>query len=122
MIAYDLNEHETALIEALRAGDSYKFGTEVSRAFDALWNDPSRPPYTPPHKSKLYLWLIRHGIELQWGNHVDGIGGFERRLCVGINHRFFGVNVLIDPFVVVQEDELNTPHAEIAAQYEKGGW
>lgn len=69
--------------------------------------------------SNFRLWLVRRGIELEWHNKITSIGGFQRHFSIAVNHRYFGINIMLEPYQGAFMDELNTPHADIAAQYEQ---
>lgn len=69
--------------------------------------------------SKLRLWLIRHGIEYENLPETFFANGWKRRISITVNHRYWGVEFRVYPFKGVFRDELDTPHAEIAAEYER---
>lgn len=143
MTAYELSEVEAQLITDLRSGDhDTVFGVveyvlkhyvaplqvgmetpEIAAMLDADKNLPPLPPpvpYTPPRYSKLRWWLIRHGIEFEYSPDIQSTGGFQRHMCIVLNHRYYGIGIMLDPFKGVFRDELDKSHAEIAAEYEQG--
>ena len=70
---------------------------------------------------KFWLWLMRHGIELEAGD--SGYVAHTHSISIAINHRYICVEFafMVKPSVGVYADELDTPHAKIAALYEKDG-
>lgn len=77
--------------------------------------------------NKFRLWLLAHGIEFSFSDQLGGTpyrknqGNIYRQIFISINHRYYGVDLMVVPFRGVFKDELNTPHAEIAAQYKQEG-
>lgn len=71
---------------------------------------------------KLHLWLIAHGLEFEMDDTYWGAPHNPRRACISraisiaINHRYYGFQIEFTPFKGAYTDELNTPHAEIAAE------
>lgn len=76
--------------------------------------------------NKFRLWLIAHGIEVEADDpghvvrHAPRRGSISRQISIAINHRYYGVVLEFEVFRGVYTDELNTPHKDIAAQYEEG--
>lgn len=74
---------------------------------------------------KLHLWFIRHGVEFDngevesHGKHNLRKGCVDRHISIAVNHRFVVINLLFEVHRGVYRDELNKPHAEIAAQREQ---
>ena len=54
------------------------------------------------------------------GTPTVGQRAIYRFFSITLNHHFYGVDLMIFPFKGVLSDQLDTPHAEIATQYEAG--